>query len=142
MGDGNDGTKRGRPRKVTNTELIREIRRIDKERFIPNDALEVSELSSLSRMTDRLNELTEFGVLKKHDLERLNQYSLRITTGDIIGALDEIDQNASIEEVADVLGCDQRAARLWLQALEAEEILTSKPIGDGQRVWSVRAPDT
>lgn len=137
------GGKTGRPRDVSNPELLGHIRSIEKERFTLKEVRDASPFSSRSGTLSRLNEFVEIGLLTQHDLGKgnPNQYSLNITEEDIIGALNEVDQNASDEDVAKVLDCDLRAALTWLRMLEGEGVLGSKPVGGGERVWSLANVD-
>lgn len=133
-----DGGKRGRPRDVTNEELLSHLRRIQGERFTLNDARDGTPFSSKSQTRKRLNEFIELGLLKQHDLGgSINQYSLITDEGGVVSAVDQLDQNARAEDVADVLDCELEGALIWLRVLENDGILASKPVGDGARAWSV-----
>ena len=143
----NDGSSRkskgGRPRSVSNSELLSHLKSIDKERFTLTEAVENTPFSNKSGVNPRLQEFVELGLLEKYDLggkTAPNQYSLKLTEEQVISAIDELDQLARPEDVAEKLGCDFEVALIWLRALESEGVLGSKPAAGTGRVWSVREP--
>lgn len=138
MNDDRSGTgKGGRPAKVTDKDIINIIRNHESDE-VPLRDISDSVSISHSAMARKMRDLRQRDFVKLRDLGNGNPdlYSLKTTENDVLKSIDELDQNATPEEVANHLGVPEQVSLTWLRLLEEEDKLWSKPTGNSQRSWS------
>jgi len=135
MNDDRSGAgKGGRPAQVTDKDIINIMRRHESDE-VPLRDISDSVSISHSAMARKMRDLRQRDFITLRDLGsgNPNLYRLKITEQDVLKAVDELDQNATPEEVANELDVAKQIALTWLRILEEEDKLGSKPTGDSQR---------
>jgi hypothetical protein len=57
------------------------------------------------------------------------------TRGDLLGALDELENLTRTKQIANHLDCSEEKAEEWVLKLEEEEEVVSKHLGDRRLIW-------
>jgi|GEM_PF-5559382 len=57
------------------------------------------------------------------------------TRGDLLGALDELENLTRTKQIANHLDCSEEKAEEWVLKLEEENEVVSKHLGDRRLIW-------
>jgi hypothetical protein len=57
------------------------------------------------------------------------------TRGDLLGALNELENLTRTKQIANHLDCSEEKAEEWVLKLEEEEEVVSKHLGDRRLIW-------